>query len=392
MGTQKNETITFRTLSFSQTSLLGRNTVNTKKTGTTVLSEVVNSKSTHSVHLLLLIELLLGHGEVIVLHPLLREELGHVVTNGVRKDDDNTLTLGDIKLLNSADSSRHGGARRTTAQETLRADKATSHDEGLLILSLDPLIDERTVKNIRDEIITNTLNLVRAALSVKRLGLSKDGTVRINTNDLDGGDLLLELLGKTRDGTTSTSSRNKVINLTIALVNELLSSAVIVSKRVRRVDVLIENVGVGELRVELLGDTNVRLGGIPGSLGGGADNLSTKSLQDINLLLGHLLREGDDHLVTLKSSSEGHTDTSVTRGGLNEDVSGLNAARGLGIANHSLANTVLDGTTSVEELALGKNLALNTFFFSNLVDANKGGTTNVLKDRVINFGLLETTT
>lgn len=75
------------------------------------------------------------------------------------------------------------------------------------------------------------------------------------------------------------------------------------------VGVLVEDDRVGDLGVQALGNSNMGLGGIPGSFGGGADNLGTKGLEDINLLLGHLLGQSNDGAVTLDSGSQSKTDT-----------------------------------------------------------------------------------
>ena len=61
----------------------------------------------------------------------------------------------------------------------------------------------------------------------------------------------------------------------------------------------------------------------PGGLGGSADDLSAQGLEDVNLLLAHLLREGDDAPVALDGGGEGQTNTGVAGGGLDDGVSGL---------------------------------------------------------------------
>lgn len=66
---------------------------------------------------------------------------------------------------------------------------------------------------------------------------------------------------------------------------------------------------VGDLSIEAFSNTNVRFWGVEGSLSGGTDNLGSKGLQHINLLLGHLFGQSDDHLVSFDSSSQGKTDS-----------------------------------------------------------------------------------
>lgn len=123
------------------------------------------------------------------------------------------------------------------------------------------------------------------------------------------GAQLLESSGNSSDGTTGSGTSNEHVDLSIAGSVDLLGSVVVVSDGVVGVGVLVEDNRVGDLGVQALGNSNVGLGGIPGSLGGGADNLSTKGLEDVNLLLGHLLGQSNDGAVTLDSGSQSKTDT-----------------------------------------------------------------------------------
>lgn len=119
----------------------------------------------------------------------------------------------------------------------------------------------------------------------------------------------LELSGNSGDGTAGSSTSNQHVNLTVAGSVNLLSGVIVVSDGVVGVGVLVQDDRVGDLSVQAFGNPNVRLGGIPGSLGGGANNLGTQSLQNIDLLLRHLLGKGNDGAVTLDSGSQSKTDT-----------------------------------------------------------------------------------
>ena len=64
--------------------------------------------------------------------------------------------------------------------------------------------------------------------------------------------------------------------------------------------------------IKLGSNTNVRLGRVEGGLSRRADNLSAERLEHVNLLLGHLLGQGDHHLVALHRSGQGQANTRVT--------------------------------------------------------------------------------
>jgi hypothetical protein len=61
--------------------------------------------------------------------------------------------------------------------------------------------------------------------SVQGLGQSKDGTVRVDTDNDTFGALFLNLLGNTGDGTTSSSRSDKHVDLSTTLRQDFLSGA-----------------------------------------------------------------------------------------------------------------------------------------------------------------------
>lgn len=70
---------------------------------------------------------------------------------------------------------------------------------------------------------------------------------------------------------------------TVTLLQDLLSCGVVVSKRIARVAVLVQDVRVGDLVFKAPGYAHVRFWGIEASTGGCTDNLGSKSSQDIHL-------------------------------------------------------------------------------------------------------------
>ena len=115
------------------------------------------------------------------------------------------------------------------------------------------------VKTSWYEIISDTFNLVRFGFIIEGLWHSEDRSNRVNTDDLASRNLFLDGSSDSCKSTTSTSSSENVINFFISLIENFCSSAIVVSERIARVYVLIENVTVGDFSVEFQSLTNVTL-------------------------------------------------------------------------------------------------------------------------------------
>ena len=176
---------------------------------------------------------LLLSDEASFVHPIVVDELGDIVSHGIREENDNTLSFSNVELLDDTDGSTHGATRGATNKHTLLSNEAASVIEGLLIVSLDPLVNVLSAKNSGNEIITDTLNLVRVdSFLVEVIRLSKDRTVGVNTDNLDLRVKLLELSGDTSNLASSTSTNDNIVNFATALVVNFLTSFVVVSKRI----------------------------------------------------------------------------------------------------------------------------------------------------------------
>ncbi len=73
----------------------------------------------------------------------------------------------------------------------------------------------------------------------------------------------------------------------------------------------------------------------------------------MDLLLGHLLGQGDDHVVAPHGSRERQPNAGIAGGGFDQRIAGLDAAARFGVENHLLANAILNGSSRVHELTLG---------------------------------------
>ena len=81
---------------------------------------------------------------------------------------------------------------------------------------------------------------------------------------------------------------------------------------------------------------------------------------------------------------KGQTNACVAAGGLNDNVTFLDSTRLFGVDDHPLTDAVLDGATSVEELAFGQDFALYVAF--DLVQSYQGSVTDVIQDGIADLG------
>lgn len=150
-------------------------------------------------------------------------------------------------------------------------------------------------------------------LFVQRRGEREDRAKRIRRDDLDVGVMLLEAASQACDGSTRARTGDDRLDLAVGLRPDLLGGAELMGQWVVFVSVLVEDVCVGQLLFEPLGDTDVRLGGIVGSLVGRTDDGRVQCAQDRDFLSGHLLREGDDRFVAFDGGDQRQADTAVFR-------------------------------------------------------------------------------
>mmetsp|Transcript_5396 Transcript_5396/g.12361 ORF Transcript_5396/g.12361 Transcript_5396/m.12361 type:complete len:203 (-) Transcript_5396:266-874(-) len=191
---------------------------------------------------------------------------------------------------------------------------------------------------------------------VVRLG--KNAAIRIHGNNLDAGNLLLQLQSSPSDSTACPSRHDHVVELAASLLEDLLSGPLIVGKGVCRILVLVKDVAIQVLR-QPRRQEDVRVLSIPRCLSRCPQDLCAKGLHGVHLLPRHLLRKTNDHLVTLQRSSEAKPDASVAAGWLDEHITWLDPTTLLGLLDHALADAVLHGSTCIEKLALGHQLALD---------------------------------
>jgi hypothetical protein len=290
-------------------------------------------------------------GEAVLAHPQRVQELRHVVAHGVREDDREALARADA--LRHLDRGPDRRSRRAAAQKAFLADQLARGEEGFAVLGLHPFVDERRVAHLRNEVVADALDLVRA----DGAGAGDDRAHRIDSDDLDAGDVALEAIRDAGQRAAGARGEDDVIELAAGLLDDLRAGALEVRRRIGGVVVLIEDVRVREDLLELLRDADVAVGRIVGGFGGGADDLRAERFEHHLLLATHLLRHRDDHPVAADRGDERHADARVPARGLDQRVARPDAARALGVEHHLLPDPVLHGAAGVQEFALAEELA-----------------------------------
>ena len=223
--------------------------------------------------------------------------------------------------------------------------------KGVLVGNGDDLVIDLGVQHIGHKACADALNLVRTGHALAQHG----GGGRLDSHDLDGGILALEILTHAGHSAAGADTGHKNIDLSIGVLPDLGAGGALVGIGVGRVHKLAGHKAVGDLLGQL-----VRLGnGALHALGAVRQHqLGAVGLHQLAAFHAHRLRHDDDDAVAAGSRHAGQTDAGVAGGRLNNDRAGLQLAGGLGIVDHRLGDAVLDGTGGVEILQLAKDLGL----------------------------------
>mmetsp|Transcript_39144 Transcript_39144/g.120990 ORF Transcript_39144/g.120990 Transcript_39144/m.120990 type:complete len:407 (-) Transcript_39144:53-1273(-) len=322
--------------------------------------------------------------EALLLEPVVVGELGHVVADVVREDDDDALVLAEV--LARLDDAVHGGARRAADEHPLVAVDHARVLERLGVGRLDPRRDEVAVAHVGHEVVADALDVVRDVRG-GGVGVGEDRAERVDGDDADVGVDLLDALRDAGHRAARAGAAHDGVDLAAALAQDLVAGAVVVGAWVGDVAVLVEDVDrLGALLVHAPrdGDERVR---VVVRHHRRADHLGAEHVEHALLLRGHLGRHRDDHLDAAGRGGHRHADAGVARGGLDEHVALLDAPLGLGLEDHLPADAVLDRAARVEELALGDDLALEAQHLGHVVEADARRVAHGIEDGAEDVGV-----
>ena len=109
-----------------------------------------------------------------LVHPVVVDKLGDVVSDIVRANDDASFSLTDVVLFDVAHASSHRGSRAASTQETFLLNQSTRIVVGFVIVTFVPLVYQASIRHSGNEIVTNSFNLIPAFWTwlVQRFGFS----------------------------------------------------------------------------------------------------------------------------------------------------------------------------------------------------------------------------
>ena len=129
---------------------------------------------------------------------------------------------------------------------------------------------------------------------------------------------------------------------------------------------------VDEVRALLLSNTFAQvlvILGVPScDIGASQDDFSAHCPQVEYLFLAHLVRKHEQHPVTFLRSDKSKTDSGISRGRLDQQVTRLDIATTLGFFDHRYADPILYGTTGIHEFELKEQFTqtgVQTLYFKH---------------------------
>ena len=288
--------------------------------------------------------------EAVLSHPRVVVQLGEVAATRVGQEHDDQAGVG--VLLGVTQGAGEGEAARAADEDPLVLDDPAGSGERLGIADPIPLVDDVLLERRWVEVLTNALHEV--GVDVARVDRA-DG---VGTDHLDVRVLRLEVAADAGRGAASADAADERVDLAVCLSPDLRTRRHDVRLRVRLVVVLVRLDVVGAGR-ELVGHRVVRAR-VLGLDGGGADHdLGAVGTQELDLVLGDLVRADEDAAVTLQGGGHRESDTGVARRGLDDRAPRLEVAGCLQGLDHGDPDAVLDRAAGVHHLHLGDDGGLD---------------------------------
>ena len=236
--------------------------------------------------------------------------------------------------------------------------------KSVLVGNGDDLVIDLGVQYIGHKACADALNLVRTGHALAQHG----GGGRLDSHDLDGGVLALEILAHAGHGAAGADTGHKNIDLSIGVLPDLRAGGALVCIRVGRVHKLAGHKAVGNLLGQL-----VRLGdGTLHALGTVSQHqLGAVGLHQLAALNAHRLGHDDDDAVAAGSRHAGQTDAGVAGGRLDDDRARLEQALCLCVVDHCLCDAVLDTAGRIEVLELRQNLCFEVLLLLDMHQLQK---------------------
>ena len=318
----------------------------------------------HGVHGALLPPEQVGHGphpvgrveEAVVLHPLVRIELGDVARAAVGQDDHDVLARAD--LLRQVDGDVHRRARGPASEQAFLAREPSRHHEALLVVDAADVVEDGEVHRLAEHVLADAFHLV----DVRRDQLSRlevvevDGPLRIDADVPHPAELLLQVLAGPRHRAAGAQSCDEEVEVEPrrpAVLLDLRPGDAVVRFDVVGVVVLVQHERARRLAVDALGRLVVAARILGGDVGGRHHHFGAERLQSVDLLGAHLVGHGEHAPVALHRGPQRHPHARIAGGVLDDGAARPQPALAFGLVEDEHGHAVLDGPAGIHELALG---------------------------------------
>src|SRR5918999_689662 len=184
--------------------------------------------------------------------------------------------------------------------------------------------------------------------------------------------------------TAGPHPRHEVRDQAARLAPQLRARGAVMSLRVGHVAVLVGLEAAGDLLGQPVGHPVVGLGRLGRHVGGRHHDLDAVRAQQVDLLLGHLVRHDGDHPVALERGRHREAGAGVAARGLDDRAAGLQLAVALRGLDQGERRAVLDRPARVERLHLRDDRCLQRL--PEPGEAHERGVADRIEDRVLDFG------
>ena len=248
----------------------------------------------------------------------------------------------------------------------------------ILVCDTNNFVVNLGVEYIRNEAGADTLNLMRAALA----GGQYRGGIRLNSYYLDIRVLILQVLAGAGYGAAGAYACNEDVNLVTGLLPDLGTGGCVVRSRVCRVYELTGDEAVRGLLSQLVCLCN-RTGHTLRAFG--QNQLSAVCLQHVAAFNAHGFRHGEDDAVAAGSCNCCQTDAGVAGGRLDNGCARLECTGLLGLVDHGVCDTILNGTGRIKVLQLCENLCISASLSCKLFSRIQRGVADQVGEALFNI-------
>ena len=215
--------------------------------------------------------------------------------------------------------------------------------ESIVSLCLEDLVIYLRVQDIRDKTGADTLDLVRA-----RLSLGEDRRIRrFESHDFDSGVLRLQILASAGQGPAGADACDKDIHLPVGVVPDLGTCGGLVDRGVGGVHKLSGDEAAGNLRRQFL---CLRDGALHSLRSLCEHDLCAVGFQDVPALHAHRLGHCQNDPVALGGGNGGEADARVAGGRLNDHRTLFQESLLFRVFDHGLGDPVLDASRGIKIL------------------------------------------